>query len=858
MDNGAAHPAERRPTIGVMLDSVDEDYQRAIWAGVEAVARDAGANVVNFVGGDVWSPGARRRNSVFELMAPEVLDGIIVVPCLAAKYLGTERLDDFCERFRPLPVVSLGFPLASIPSIVCEGQGGLRSLIEHLYERHGRRRFLFLAGYAQNHDSLERERVFREALGALGVAVDERLVFRADFRPELARAAVRQALDQEIVFDAVVAANDEMAIAAFECLEDAGVRMPEAVSVSGFDDIAAAQRLALPLSTVRQPTQEMAKRATRVLLGMMRGQPAAPIERFATELVLRRSCGCMSDAVRRAGEPYRELDAGTTPRDMSEAVIASLGRKNGAAALGAKGRACVEELVSALAAEVLGGGAPGNFVATLDSWLRSPFGRELSDDVWEDLLTTLRTEAASRLARGGGGETLLHQARVLVKEAARQQQWRGNWLLARKTQTVQYVAENLIGSFDIPALLDNMARELPRIGIRRCYLAVHASAERAYQEARLLLAFDERGRKEVGTAVTYPARQLLPAGILGPEDRYNITWQPLVFGDEEVGFIGLEYDPVEDISGLALGRQIRSALKASMMMQEIREKDRLLQDVDRMRNEFIANITHDFRSLVTIIMDSSWLGMQTDERRGVADVRELSGIVYEASLRLKVAIDRLLDLASMDERGLVLRVRKLRPRKFLSDLAAFYRPVLSVSGIVLEEDLPEAEVEDLYSDPDKVEQIMHNLVSNAAKFVQPGKGRVRMSLAVREGEVQIAVADDGEGILPERLETIFVRYNAQKKRPRRGGSGIGLAFVKELATYLKGSIAAASDGPARGARFTLTLRRGKDVFESIEPILEKDAEASTSEAAAVRNQFRLLLESSLRGKVAQKIRPASA
>jgi DNA-binding LacI/PurR family transcriptional regulator/signal transduction histidine kinase len=847
----------RRPTVGVMLDSVDEDYQRAIWAGLEAVAREADVNVVNFLGGDVWTAGARRRTSIFELMQPERLDGIIVAPCLAAKYLGTERLDEYCARFRPLPIVSFGFPLASMPSVVCEGSEGLRALVEHLHERHGRRRFLFLQGYAQNHDAVERERIFRETLAALGVEVDERLVLRADFRADMARDAVRRTLDQGLGFDAIVAANDEMAIAALECCEDAGISLPESVSVTGFDDVTAARRLALPLSTVRQPTREMAERAMRILLGMMRGERAAPVERFSTEVVLRRSCGCVSEAVLRAGEPFLRTEGATSPRDMSEAVLASLGRRNLSTALGEDGRECVEALVRTLAGEALGTGAPGTFVSTLDGWLRSPFGRALGDDAWEDLLTSLRTEATSRLPPGAAPETLLHQARVLAKETARQQQWRCNWLLARKTQTVQYVIENLIGSFDIPALLENMARELPRIGIRRCYLAVHASAERAYEDARLLLAFDEHGRKEVGEAIVYPARTLLPPGILG-DDRYNITWQPLVFGDEEVGFIGLEYDPVEDISGLALGRQIRSALKASMMMQEIREKDRLLENVDRMRNEFIANVTHDFRSLVTIIMDSAWLGMQADEHRGVGETRELSGIVYEASLRLKVAIDRLLDLASMDEHGLVLRVRKVRPKRFLGDLAAFYRPVLAVSGIVLEDELPEGEVEDLYSDPDKVEQIMHNLISNAAKFVQPGKGRIRLALAEREGEVQIRVTDDGEGIPPERLETIFVRYNAQRKCPRRGGSGIGLAFVKELATYLKGSIAAASDGPGKGATFTLTLRRGKDVFEKVDPLEARDAEVAASEAAAVRNQFRQLLESSLRGKMAQKTKPARA
>lgn len=862
MRTGPTPPAKRaRPTIGVMLDNVEDDYQRAIWAALEQAAREEGASVVNFVGGDLKPDDpAARLNAIFRLISSESVDGLVVASGLLATYLGIERLEAYCRRFRPLPMVSLGAPLASMPSFVTAGQEGLRDLVEHLAGHHGRRRFFLLAGTAQHADSVERERLFRATVAGLGLAVDERLVRRGDFYAEKARAAVREVLAAGLPFDALVCANDEMAIAAIEVLEEAGRRIPEDVSVTGFDDVLGARRFSLPLTTVRQPTHELSRRAMSVLLGMIRGEPAPALERLPTEVVIRRSCGCFSGALLRAGAPAAAPAGGGSPRDLSEAVVASLGATHAAGALGPEGRECVEALVGALVSEVVGGGAAGSFIASLDSWLRSPFGRALGDEIWEDLLSTLRQEVAGRLAPGGDGEALLHQARVLVKEAARQQQWKAHALLARKAQTLQHVIESLIGSFDVPALLDNMARELPRIGIRRCYLAVHASAERVYEEARLLLAFDEHGRKDVGEGVSYPARRLLPEGILDPDDRYNLIWQPLIFGEEDVGFIGLELSPLDGISSQALGRQIRSALKASMMMQEIRDKDRLLLTVDRMRNEFIANITHDFRSLVTIIMDSSWLGMQADDHRGGADVRELSGIAYEASLRLKVAIDRLLDLASMDEHGLVLRVRKLRPKRFLADLAAFYRPVLSVSRITLEEELPGAEVEDLYSDPDKVEQIMHNLISNAARFVEPGKGRIRLSLAVREGAVEISVTDDGEGIPAERLETIFVRFNAQKRRLRKGGSGIGLAFVKELATYLKGSIAAYSEGAGKGARFTLTLRRGKDVFENVEPVFEeRAAEASASEAtAAVRNQFRLLLESSLRGKVAQRTRPASA
>jgi two-component system sensor histidine kinase ChiS len=280
------------------------------------------------------------------------------------------------------------------------------------------------------------------------------------------------------------------------------------------------------------------------------------------------------------------------------------------------------------------------------------------------------------------------------------------------------------------------------------------------------------------------------------------------------------------------------------MMQQISEKDRLLSNLDQMKNEYIANITHDFRSLVGIIMDSSWLGMEADEGRSLTDVRELCSIAYETSLKLKVAIDRLLDLASMDERGLVLRIRKVGMRSFLTGLAAFYRPVLSVSGISLEEEFPAREVENLFTDADKVEQIMHNLISNAAKFVERGSGKIAISLVDREDSIQIAVTDDGAGIPRDQLGSIFVRFKRiDGGRGRQSGTGIGLAFVKELASYLRGSIAVESEGPGRGSRFVLTLRKGKDLFDGVEMSEEVEDPAH---AIIVRNQFRRILEANLR------------
>ncbi len=579
MEGGKARAgASARTTIGVLIDNVDEDFQRTIWAGLEAAARDAGVNVVHFLSGDLdpGNPAVLPRNRVHRLIGPENVQGLVVAATVMATHIGNEALDRYCERFRPLPMVSLGFPLASMPSVVCDSQLGLRDVVEHLIAQHRRRSFMYLGGTSTNADAVERERLFHETLAAHGIAVDERLVLRANFRPDRAYALVRQAHDQGIRFDAVVCANDEMAIAAIDALDDVGRRIPEDVSITGFDDILSASRLSLPLTTVRQPTFELSRRAMQVLLGMLEGKAAPPIERHPTEVVVRRSCGCFSGAVRRAGEGRARArrggaSAATTPSPhLSGAILAAL-RKEDVASLGPMGRECLETLVEAFVEEV-GGGSTGDFLGKLDTSLRANFAQELGDDLWDDFLTILRRETGGRVLPGAEAraETLLHQARVLVKEAARQQQWKALAHLSRQTRTLQYVLDLLSGAFDVQALLDIMARELPRVGVRRCYLAVHAPGH-AWEEARLLLAYDQGGRKALGASGwTYPARQLLPDGIVDRNERLHLVVQPLVFGDEEIGFVAMECGPREEVSTLALAEQIRSALRASLLAEQVR------------------------------------------------------------------------------------------------------------------------------------------------------------------------------------------------------------------------------------------------------------------------------------------------
>jgi two-component system, OmpR family, sensor histidine kinase BaeS len=112
----------------------------------------------------------------------------------------------------------------------------------------------------------------------------------------------------------------------------------------------------------------------------------------------------------------------------------------------------------------------------------------------------------------------------------------------------------------------------------------------------------------------------------------------------------------------------------------------------------------------------------------------------------------------------------------------------------------------LHADPDRLAQVLSNLLDNALRHTQPG-GRVSVTAGARNGTVEVAVSDSGDGIPAEELPHVFERlYRTDAARDQgHGGSGIGLAIVRALVDAHGGQVEAASPGPSGGAAFTVTL-----------------------------------------------------
>lgn len=188
----------------------------------------------------------------------------------------------------PVVVVSSGAPSGEFPYLDNDQRGGTRAVMEHLLGL-GHRDIRFIGGPQDSFPGLQREQVWRQVLTDAGLAVPE--VIRGDWTPQSGYEAGRRlARDPDVT--AVFAANDQMALGVLRALHEYGRRVPEEISVVGFDDIPEACSFWPPLTTVHQDFEEVGRRAVQMLLDQIRGDGPADADGPAlvpTSLVVRQS-----------------------------------------------------------------------------------------------------------------------------------------------------------------------------------------------------------------------------------------------------------------------------------------------------------------------------------------------------------------------------------------------------------------------------------------------------------------------------------------------------------------------------------------------------------------------------------------
>jgi DNA-binding LacI/PurR family transcriptional regulator len=263
-----------------------EPYFSDILRGVGAELADTEMQLLLiFAGSD------RERQRLAQYLAAHRVDGVLLVSVHA-----DDPLPDLIAQLE-IPAVISGPRSAAetLPSVDSDNYGGARSAVEHLLAR-GCRNIAHITGRLDVYGAQRRVDGYRDALLAAGHEVDELLIVQGDFTEEGGQRAMRELLARSPVLDAVFAGSDVMAAGARQTLREAGRRIPDDVALVGYDDSAIARHMDPPLTSVRQPIEEMGRRMLDLLLTEIAdSRPAVSrgLERrqvvLATELMTRAS-----------------------------------------------------------------------------------------------------------------------------------------------------------------------------------------------------------------------------------------------------------------------------------------------------------------------------------------------------------------------------------------------------------------------------------------------------------------------------------------------------------------------------------------------------------------------------------------
>jgi signal transduction histidine kinase len=264
--------------------------------------------------------------------------------------------------------------------------------------------------------------------------------------------------------------------------------------------------------------------------------------------------------------------------------------------------------------------------------------------------------------------------------------------------------------------------------------------------------------------------------------------------------------------------------------QRVIERTAELAEANRVKDEFLAMVTHDLRAPLTSML--GWI--EIIERDGLENesLARAVGVNKRNALAQSTLVSDLLDLTSMSTARIKLELEPTDLAQLLNLAKERVRPMTDAKSISFESSVP-ADLPIVNADANGLTRVLDNLLINAIKFT-PNGGMIKLNARVEHSLAKITVSDTGDGIDAGLLPHVFEPFRQRTAHNRQGGVGLGLAIVKRIIEAHGGAVSAESAGPGDGSIFVvslplehdadeITLVQKRDAGESKEPLLTRDS-----------------------------------
>ena len=290
--------------------------------------------------------------------------------------------------------------------------------------------------------------------------------------------------------------------------------------------------------------------------------------------------------------------------------------------------------------------------------------------------------------------------------------------------------------------------------------------------------------------------------VLATGERYVGSTVPVQLrrgaGNAEVRYVDLVYQPLVDDAGHSSGIFVQGH-----DVTDRKHAEDALRTADRRKDEFLATLAHELRNPLAPIRHAARISKTPSATD--AQLKWSHDVIDRQVDHMSRLLDDLLEVSRITRGKLELRRERIDLGESLAAAVGTARPLIEARGHSLTVEPPESRVE-LDADPVRFAQILSNLLTNAAKYTDPG-GRIRVRAHETEGNAVISVQDNGIGIAPELQPHLFEMFSQATSALDRseGGLGIGLSLTRGLVALHGGTIVAHSEGVGRGSEFVVSL-----------------------------------------------------
>lgn len=564
-----------RPRVALLLSQLVGRYSEVLWPAAVEAAEQKDVDLLILPGETPRSPyGFEYQNGViYDLLTARNCDALIIAAGTLCNYMSTDEFNRYFRRFQKFTAVTLGMKMPGLPAVLVDNRAGVLETVNHLAGHHGYERIAYVSGSDSNAEARDRKDAFLEGLKKNGLRMNPELMYQGDFSSHSGKQAMQHFLKSlGSNLDAVVCANDDTAMGVLDVLEEKGIRVPRDMAVAAFDNIEEVRfHPYCPLTTVSQPIREQAFEAMNMVLDLLDGKKVPESVVLPTKLVVRSSCGCLSESIELADETAAQEPKTRTPKTVKPSHLLFDNETDRKKAM---------EWSDKILAEFERPERSPEHIRSLLLELNQAMTRDIRENrdvtLWQSVVTLALIRAGERET----GRKLalcqewVQEARVLVGEKMQLQQ--AQLRLQNNTRLgilMNRVVQNLIANLTVDDLMNTVASEFPLLGIRRCFVSLYpkpVNRDRADsdwvipREIGLVMAYNEYGRLPLRLkSVRYQTMDILPREFFDADRRVNLILLPLFFREEQFGLLVMELGWRLGLIYGTLQMQLSTALKAA-------------------------------------------------------------------------------------------------------------------------------------------------------------------------------------------------------------------------------------------------------------------------------------------------------